>query len=196
MSEYYMAQYSSIIPEYASICIHFPQYAWPWLNISVCPWICLKMLEWIALTIALIIYIWHDFEYASGIKYVSVLNISWNSYNNIIIIVTYANILEFLSSRFVYQELRKKTFFSFFNTSSNIKITKAKKLFTSFFFYYNDVRVFEVFKCIFKCKTAKMKLAKNIKNGFLSKFLYFLYSIILYQVLTLFKFFKISYVPH
>ena len=39
-----------------------------------------------------------------------------------------------------------------------------------------------------------MKLAKNIKNGFLSK--NFLYDVIFYQVLMLMKFIKISYVLH
>ena len=51
-----------------------------------------------------------------------------------------------------------------------------KKIDLIFLFDYNDVRAFEVFKwtagCIFKCETTKMKLAKNIKNGFLSKNLF------------------------
>ena len=42
------------------------------------------------------------FEYTSGIKYVSVLNMPRYSYNNIIIIVTNAIISEFLPAQFVY----------------------------------------------------------------------------------------------
>ena len=40
------------------------------------------------------------------------------------------------------------------------------------FLDYNDVRAVEKFKgtarCIFKCETTQMKLAKNIKNVFLN----------------------------
>ena len=39
-----MAQHDSM-PEYASICLNAPQYAWTWLNSAECPWICLKMTE-------------------------------------------------------------------------------------------------------------------------------------------------------
>ena len=31
-----MAQYASIMPEYASICLNFPQCLWTWLNIAEC----------------------------------------------------------------------------------------------------------------------------------------------------------------
>ena len=44
----------------------------------------------------------------------------------------------------------------------------------------------------FKCKTTKIKLAKNIKNGFLSENVF--YNVIFYQLFLLFKFSKISYV--
>ena len=44
---------------------------------------------------------WQDFEWASGSKYGSVLNMPRYSYNNIII-VTNVIILEFLSVRFVH----------------------------------------------------------------------------------------------
>lgn len=41
------------------------------------------------------------------------------------------------------------------------------------FLDYNDVRAVEKFKgtarCIFKCETTQMKLAKNIRKGFVSK---------------------------
>ena len=67
----------------------------------------------------------------------------------------------------------------------------------TFLIHYNDVRAFEVFErtggSIFRCETAK-KLAKSIKkNGFFSK--HFLYNVLFFQILTIFKFSKISYVP-
>ena len=69
---------------------------------------------------------------------------------NIIIIVTNFIILDFLSARFVDRGALQ-------NTSWNTRI----------------VRTFEVLKWtpgrIFNCETTKMKFAKNIKNGFLSK---------------------------
>ena len=85
--------------------------------------------------------------------------------NNIIIFVINVIMLEFLSALFIHPGALKPLYF--FNTSWNT-ITKASKLFINFFFDYNDVRAFEVFKsiarCIFKCETTKMKLAKNIKK--------------------------------
>ena len=39
-----MAQYVSIMPEYASVYLNVLQYTWTWLNIAECPWICLKKL--------------------------------------------------------------------------------------------------------------------------------------------------------
>ena len=40
-----MAPYASIMPEYASICLNIPHYAWSRLSIAECPWMSLKMLE-------------------------------------------------------------------------------------------------------------------------------------------------------
>ena len=72
---------------------------------------------------------------------------------------------------------------------------KASKLLINFYFRLNDVRAFDVFKITagytFKC-AAKMKLAKNIKKGFLAKT--FLYNVTFYHILMLSKFLKISYV--
>ena len=42
----HMAQCTSIMPEYASVCLNVPQYVWPRLNIAKCPWICLNKLLW------------------------------------------------------------------------------------------------------------------------------------------------------
>ena len=80
----------------------------------------------------------------------------YSSYSNIIIIVTNVIILEFLSAPVAHQGIPQLIMLSFFNTT--------------FFYDYNDVRVFEVFKwtagCIFKCEATKMKWAKNIKKEF------------------------------
>ena len=56
------------------------------------------------------------FEYASGIKYTSVLNMPQYSCNNIIV-ATNVIILEFLSARFVRPGSLQLTILSFFNTS-------------------------------------------------------------------------------
>ena len=50
----------------------------------------------------IILYIWQSFKYASGIKYPRVLNVLWYSYNNIIIILSNAITLEFLSAWFIH----------------------------------------------------------------------------------------------
>ena len=34
-----MAPYASVTPEYPSICLNVPQYAWTWLNVAECTWI-------------------------------------------------------------------------------------------------------------------------------------------------------------
>ena len=52
------------------------------------------------------------FEYASVIKYASILNIAQYSYNNIII-VTNVIILEFLSARFVHSDAPQLTILFF-----------------------------------------------------------------------------------
>ena len=75
--------YASIIPEYASINLNAPQYAWKWLNIADCLWICLEMPEYTVLLMP-------GFSICRDIVY-----------NDIIIIVTNVIILEFLSTRFV-----------------------------------------------------------------------------------------------
>ena len=40
-----MTPYASVIPEYASVCLNIPQYAWTWLDIGECPWICPKKIN-------------------------------------------------------------------------------------------------------------------------------------------------------
>ena len=92
-----MTPYVSIMPEYASICLNIPQYAFPWLNIAECHWICLKMSE------------------KNCSDYTRVFIIPWYSYNNIIIIVTYVIIIRILvcSSK----SRRSATILSFFNRS-------------------------------------------------------------------------------
>ena len=50
---------------------------------------------------------------------------------------------------------------------------KDSKLLISFCYWLQDVRAFKVFKwtvgCVFKCDIEQLKLAKNIKIGFLRK---------------------------
>ena len=62
-----------------------------------------------------------------------VLNLLGYSYdNNNFIIATNATILEFLSAPFAHGDTQKLSILSFFNTSYNIRITKA---FNKFFFW-------------------------------------------------------------
>ena len=74
------AQYALIMLKYASKYLNAPEYVWTWLNIAECLGICLKILEKTVLTVPglsiclIILDIWQDFEYVSGIKYVKVLN--------------------------------------------------------------------------------------------------------------------------
>ena len=143
-----LSDYGSIRPnnaEYASICLNGPQYAWTWMNISENAWI--------------------KCFYCSR-----VLNIPRYSYS-ITINLTNIMILSILSARFVQWGALLP--FCFFNSSWNIKIKKAGKFLINFSFWLQNVRAFKVFKltarCIFKCETTKLKLAKNIKKGFLSK---------------------------
>lgn len=60
------------------------------------------------------------------------------------------------------------------------------------------MRAFKVFKlaagCIFKCQPTKEKLAKDIKQWVLKEGLF--YNVIYNQILMLFKFLIIFYVPH
>ena len=86
-----------------------------------------------------------------------------------IIIIAIVIILEFLSARFVSPGALLP-FYLFFTTSKNIRIEKASKFLMSYSFCPQWRQSFQVFKwtagCIFKCKTTKMKLAKNIKKDF------------------------------
>ena len=84
-----MAQYASIMPEYAlmslnmsehGILLNVPEFAWKYL---------------------MILDIWQGLEYTSDIKYFSILNMPWYSYNNLITIVTNVIILELFSVWFV-----------------------------------------------------------------------------------------------
>ena len=76
----HMPQLPSIMSGYAWICLNIHQYAWTWLNIDESAWICMKMSEWSVLTIPwfwiclIIVDTWQDFEYASGVKNTTVLN--------------------------------------------------------------------------------------------------------------------------
>ena len=79
----------------------------------------------------------------------------------------------------------------------NFLVINKQKL-NLYFFDYNDVRAFQVFKwttgCNFKCETKKVKLAKNIKKWiFKQKTL--LYDAIFYRIIMLFEFLKISHIP-
>ena len=133
-----------IMAPYAPIMQNMPQYAWTWMNISENAWI--------------------KCFYCSR-----VLNIPRYSYS-ITINVTNIIILSILSARFVQWGALLP--FCFFNSSWNIRIKKAGKFLINFSFWLQNVRAFKVFKltarCIFKCETTKLKLAKNIKKGFLS----------------------------
>ena len=76
-----MAPYGSIRPECASVCLNVPQYAWTWLDILECSWMNIPEYAWINCS-----------------DYARVLNMSWYSYNNIIIFVAIVIRLEFLSA--------------------------------------------------------------------------------------------------
>ena len=89
-----MAPYASTTPEYVSICLNVPQYAWTWPNIPECPW--MYEYPWICVN-KLNKLFW---------LYARVLNMPRYSYKNIIF-VTKVIKLEFLSA----------TILSFFNTS-------------------------------------------------------------------------------
>ena len=62
----------------------------------------------------IILDIWQDFDYTSGIKYVRVLNMLRYSYDNIIVIVTNVVILEFFSAPFVHPGILQLTILYFF----------------------------------------------------------------------------------
>ena len=62
----------------------------------------------------IILDIWQDFDYTSGIKYVRVLNMLRYSYDNIIVIVTNVVILEFFSAPFVHPGILQLTISYFF----------------------------------------------------------------------------------
>ena len=93
------------MPDHGWNFLSVPKYAWKWLN---------KVLTMPEFSICLIIlYTQEGFEYASDIKYARVLNMLWYSYNNNIIIVTNAIILEFLLFQFVHQGALQLTILSF-----------------------------------------------------------------------------------
>ena len=101
-----MAPYASSMPEYTSVCLSVPQFAWSWLNIAERPWVCLTI----------------TINCSDYPRY---------NYNNSIILVTNVTILEFLSARFVHP----RALLPFFNTSQGIRITKARKLLMNFSFW-------------------------------------------------------------
>ena len=53
--------------------------------------------------------------------------------------------------------------------------------------------IYDTAEYIFKCETTKLKLAKNIKKRIFER-KKFLYDVMFYQILMLFKFLEISYV--
>ena len=65
----------------------------------------------------IILDIWQSFEYVSGIKYTRVLNMLRYSYNNMVISITNAILLEFLCALFVHPGTPQLTISSFFKTS-------------------------------------------------------------------------------
>ena len=152
--------------------------AWKYLNIHTLMFLNMSEHDWILLNVPQyackylnklfyarvfnMLNVWQCFEYASGISYARVLNMPQYSYNNIF--VTNVIILEFLVAWFLYPGAVQLTTTNLFLTRESIRVTKANKLLINFCFWYNNVRAFEVFKCIagciFKCKT-KMKLAET-----------------------------------
>ena len=117
------------ISEFSSVCLNkclnMTSCLTIWVTMTEYCWMSLNMPEnaWINCSIPgfslflIILYIWQCFEFATGIKYVRILNMLWHSYNNIIIIVANAIILEFLSARFVRPGAPQLTILPFFNTS-------------------------------------------------------------------------------
>ena len=96
-----MAQYASIMSEYALMFLIMPENGWMLLDVTKYAWKCLNKLFWLCqgsqYTLSSQIF---DI-YASGIKYARVLNIWWYSYNNIVSIGTNV-ILEFLPGWFLH----------------------------------------------------------------------------------------------
>ena len=129
-----MAQYVSLMPEYAWICLNVPQCAWKRLNIGECPWICLnKLMAMSAFSICLIILdIWQGFQHVAVIKYSRVLNVLQYGYNTIIV-ANNVIILEFLPAWFVHPFALQPTILSFLNKSSDRRLTKANKVLIDFF---------------------------------------------------------------
>ena len=129
-----MAQYASLMPEYAWIYLNAPQYAWKQLNIAECPWICLnKLMTMPAFSICLIILdIWQGFQHVAVIKYSRVLNVLQYGYNTIIV-ANNVIILEFLPAWFVHPFALQPTILSFLNKSSDRRLTKANKVLIDFF---------------------------------------------------------------
>ena len=91
-------------------------------------WLCLSMHQhdWILLNVPW--YAWIDCS-----NYARVLSMMWYSYNNAIIIVANVIVFEFLSARFGRPD-SLLSFYLRFNTSCNIRRTKASKLLINFSF--------------------------------------------------------------
>ena len=105
-----MAQYASIMTEYALMSLDMSEYV---LNVPEYAWINCSVLTMTGVSLCLtMLDIWQDFEYAPGIKYARVLNMPWYSYNNII--VTNVIILELLSTWFVHPGPQQLTILPFF----------------------------------------------------------------------------------
>ena len=115
------------LSEYASICLSnawMSQYPLRSLNVNITEyvpeytWQCLNKLTSLCQRCQYVSSsYWQDFEYASGIKHVGVLNILWYSHNSIIIIATNALILEPLSAGFVCPGVPQRTILCLFNKS-------------------------------------------------------------------------------
>ena len=102
----FMAPYALIMPQYALMCFHMPEHDWILLNGPE--------------------YVWINCSYSA-----MVLNMLQYSYNNIIIVTNVIRILVFL----ICTSRHSSIILSIFNTSYNIRITKASKLSINFSFW-------------------------------------------------------------
>ena len=101
----FMAPYTLIMPQYALMCLHMPEHDWILLNDPE--------------------YVWINCSYSA-----MVLNMLQYSYNNIIV-TNVIRILVFL----ICTSRHSSIILSIFNTSYNIRITKASKLSINFSFW-------------------------------------------------------------
>ena len=101
----FVAPYTLIMPQYALMCLHMPEHDWILLNDPE--------------------YIWINCSYSA-----MVLNMLQYSYNNIIV----TNVIRILVL-LICTSRHSSIILSIFNTSYNIRITKASKLSINFSFW-------------------------------------------------------------